>query len=275
MARDLAQGLGLAGRHRVGDHHDRAALPAVAQHLGRQRDGVGQPVALARHDRGRQRIGHAEHDVARPASAAARDAPSRNRRSGPAGMPSRAFSRSAIFWRARSSRVGARSGVVIDGVDPEHDHRGRRLLGEGRRLALPGRAGDGERRDGQPGQQKEIVRAETRDRRRRPPERPQQLRIDRPRASAAWCRRPARQPPQDERRHEPAAGPRAAGSGSCRRRRSCRRPAQRRCGQRTISSACTSIENSASASSGIQKSSVRGRKLTVSTLRVSICVEAA
>ena len=41
-------------------------------------------------------------------------------------------------------------------------------------------------------------------------------------------------------------------------------------GQRTTGSACTSIENSASASSGTQKRSGRGWKLTVSTLRVSI-----
>ena len=95
MAGNLAQCLGLAGRYRVGDHQDRAALTVVAQHLGRQRHRIGEPVALARHDRGRQRIGHADHDggvrsrrqhemsrgrVRRSALPACRRAPSAGRR---------------------------------------------------------------------------------------------------------------------------------------------------------------------------------------------------
>ena len=53
-------------------------------------------------------------------------------------MPSCAFSRSAIFWRARSSRVGARSVVIIDGATRSTIITGRSASakGEGSRCQL-------------------------------------------------------------------------------------------------------------------------------------------
>ena len=220
-------------------------------------------------------------------------------------MPSCAFSRSAIFWRARSSRVGARSLVIIDGATWSTIITGRSASAKGEGSRCQARAGDGEGRHDPAGEQ-QVVRRDAPARRATDGQQLQQIGIDHARPATGRIRRrcgsrataglPARSAPAPRgggngtrpsgpTLHVPPCAAARGGGAVIRdggvggnatdahdpsvavRRRHLPSFAREEKKRRGRERV---MESRIATSSGSQKKSVFGRKETVSTLRVSI-----
>ena len=175
-------------------------MAAVLQDPVGERDGVVEPVALARHDRGRERLREVEHDVA-----VGRRRQHEMRRSGigdQAGRHAVVRLQEVGDLLARAVEPGRREvGRRHRRRDPEHDHHRPLGVGEGRRLALPAGPATASAPTIQPASSRSCGAMRQRD---GPPtiSSLQQVGIDHARPAAGRVGGAAAREPQQDRRHD-------------------------------------------------------------------------